>query len=213
MKDSDILQSLEAGPEIEITIKGSRFLGQAFPADTEDEAHALLNGVRKRYHDATHHCWAFRLGEPGDLHERYSDDGEPSGSAGVPILGSLQRAGAVRALVVVTRYFGGTKLGTGGLTRAYGESAREAVEAAPRRRLLRVRELEIRAAYELLGVVEGVLGRSGEFIQAIERAFEPDPVFRVSILSGQAESLRQALIEASAGKCRAETGRTSIVPG
>ncbi len=211
MSSGDILNSLAAGPEVEIGVKGSRFLGRAFPADTEEEARTALEVVRRRHHDATHHCWAFRLGDPGQLYERHSDDGEPSGSAGVPILGSLQRAGVVRAAVVVTRYFGGVKLGTGGLTRAYGEAARRAVEAAPRRVLLWVTELEIRGDYDQLGLIEGLLGRSGGAVREIRRDFAPDPVFEVAILRGSAGMLRDALVEASAGRVRVAPISSGIV--
>lgn len=202
MDSEDILSSLGAGPGIEVAVKGSRFLGRAFPADTEDEARNALDGVRRLHHDATHHCWACRLGEPGSLYERYSDDGEPSGSAGVPILGSLQRAGAVAALVVVTRYYGGVKLGTGGLIRAYAEAARGAVESAPRRVLMRVSCVEIRTEYDQLGIVEGILGRAGDVIREIRRSFDPDPVFEVVILRGSAGMLMDALTEATAGRVR-----------
>ncbi len=202
MSNEDILNSLSAGPEIEVVVKGSRFLGQAFPAESEEEAFEALGGIRRRHHDATHHCWAFRLCEFEDPHERHSDDGEPSGSAGAPILGSMRRASVVRALVIVTRYFGGVKLGTGGLTRAYGEAARCAVEAAPARVLLRVTDLEIRAEFDQLGVVEAILGRTGSAIREVQRAFEPNPVFRVAVLRGSAGELREALVEASAGRVR-----------
>ncbi len=200
MSNEDILSSLSAGPGVEVVVKGSRFLGQAFPADSEEEALEVLGGVRRRHHDATHHCWAFRLCEFEDPHERHSDDGEPSGSAGAPILGSLRRASVVRALVVVTRYFGGVKLGTGGLTRAYGEAARCAVDASPERVLLRVTDLEIRAEYAQLGVVETILARSGGAIREVQRVFEPNPLFRVAVLRGSTRALREELVHASAGR-------------
>lgn len=106
--------------------KGSKFIGVAIPVNTPEEIKIRLEQLRKRYHDARHHCYAYRLGaEPYDL--RYNDDGEPSGTAGKPILGQIQSLGLTNVLIVVIRYFGGVKLGTGGLVQAYRAAAKEAV--------------------------------------------------------------------------------------
>ena len=110
-------------------ISGSRFIADAAPAKSEEEARAFLEVVRSKYHDARHHCWAYRVGPRGEAW-RSSDDGEPSGSAGVPILKQLEGHDVTDLVVVVTRYFGGTKLGVGGLVRAYGSAAKEALEEA-----------------------------------------------------------------------------------
>ena len=126
--DPDRYLSLETGDEIESKVKGSRFLGQAFRADSEDEAGRRLAEVRRKYHDASHHVWALRTGPPEDCRERSDDDGEPSRTAGAPILAVLQGSGLHDALVIVTRWFGGTKLGPGGLIRAYSAAARAALE-------------------------------------------------------------------------------------
>lgn len=109
--------------------KGSRFMGDAFPADSPNDALEKLERVRSREHAATHHCWAYRIGHDG-AEFRYSDDGEPGGSAGLPIFREIEGRNLTDALVVVTRYYGGTKLGTGGLIRAYGEAAAMSLENA-----------------------------------------------------------------------------------
>ena len=109
----------------EVREKGSRFLGFLFPAADEEEAERLLGELREQYPGATHHCWAYRIGWPP--RERSSDDGEPSGTAGGPILSVLAGRGLSNALAVVVRWFGGTKLGKGGLARAYSGATREAV--------------------------------------------------------------------------------------
>ncbi len=106
----------------ELKVRNSRFIGTAIPVRSKDEATAELASLQKEFWDATHNCYAYRLA-PDGLSYRFSDDGEPSGSAGKPILFVLQQRGLVNTLVVVTRYFGGTKLGVGGLVRAYGEAA------------------------------------------------------------------------------------------
>ncbi|HBY18027.1 MAG: hypothetical protein XD77_1207 [Marinimicrobia bacterium 46_47] len=105
------------------TEKGSKFMGHAYPVTSADEAEMILKEIRKTYYDATHNCYAWRVGTEKDKLFRYSDDGEPSGTAGKPIFDMLDKYEVTNLLVVVTRYFGGTKLGTGGLVRAYSQSA------------------------------------------------------------------------------------------
>lgn len=107
--------------EDEFVEKRSRFIGYAAPVSTEAEAVAFVNSIRERHREATHNVYAYILRE-GQI-KRYSDDGEPQGTAGIPVLDVLQKAGIVDAVVVVTRYFGGTLLGAGGLVRAYTEGA------------------------------------------------------------------------------------------
>jgi len=109
--------------------KGSKFLAFAFPVSTEEEVKMQLDDLRKKYHDARHYCYAYRI-NPRNIYERANDDGEPRHSAGTPILGQLLSVGVVNALVVVVRYFGGTKLGVPGLINAYKTAARMALDAA-----------------------------------------------------------------------------------
>lgn len=109
--------------------KGSRFIALAYPVETEDEVREIISSVRRKYHDARHHCYAFRLGLDGSVW-RAGDDGEPSGTAGRPILGQIDSAGLSDVLVVVVRYFGGIKLGVPGLINAYRSAAADALAAA-----------------------------------------------------------------------------------
>ncbi|MBN3035677.1 MAG: YigZ family protein [Bacteroidales bacterium] len=104
--------------------RGSRFIGIAVPVSSGEEVKERLEAIKKQYHDATHHCYAYRLGPMGMVF-RYHDDGEPSGTAGRPIYGQICALGLTNIMVVVVRYFGGIKLGTGGLIRAYKTAARE----------------------------------------------------------------------------------------
>lgn len=119
---SDTYLQIVATQITEIKVKGSRFIGEALLVYDEAEASSALQAVRKRAYTATHHCSAYRLGQDGGL-QRYSDDGEPNGTAGQPILRQIDGRSLTNLLVVVTRYYGGTKLGTGGLSRAYGDAA------------------------------------------------------------------------------------------
>ena len=114
--------------ETELVEKRSRFLGRVWPVESEEEARARIEEIRKKHYDARHHCWCYRIREGGV--ERYSDDGEPQGTAGQPMLNVFQRKEVWNVCCIVTRYFGGTLLGAGGLVRAYTEGAAIAVRAA-----------------------------------------------------------------------------------
>lgn len=126
---TDAYKSIRRPAVAETKVRGSRFIGEAFPVGDEDEAALRIDEVKRREHAATHHCSAYRTGRDGDVF-RYDDDGEPGGTGGPPILRQIDSRELTDVLVVVTRYFGGTKLGTGGLARAYGEAADLALEAA-----------------------------------------------------------------------------------
>ena len=109
----------------DVEVKKSHFLCDLKNVHSEEEAKAFLDEIRHKYHDASHHCFAMRIGAPGTEYERFSDDGEPSGTAGKPMLGILKNESIYDVCAVVTRYFGGTLLGTGGLLRAYSDSLKE----------------------------------------------------------------------------------------
>ncbi|MBR0244979.1 MAG: YigZ family protein [Bacteroidales bacterium] len=126
MEAFDAYRSLAAPSEGLFKDNGSRFIALAYPVETEEEVKAIVASLRKEYHDARHHCYAYRLGYKGDIF-RASDDGEPAGSAGRPILGQIDSAGLSDVLVVVVRYFGGIKLGIPGLIRAYKTSTADAL--------------------------------------------------------------------------------------
>lgn len=177
--------------------KGSRHIGDAFPVASEAEAQAALQSVRAREHAATHHVWAWRLGVEGA--PRASDDGEPSGSAGLPTLREIEARELTDCLVVVTRYYGGTKLGTGGLARAYGEAAALALDAAPavtrivrRRVTLRFAFADTAPAMRLLDVFDAELA---------EQTYTADgTTLALDVRAGEAEALAAAFVEATAGR-------------
>ena len=125
----DTYKSIAAPSEGLFKDLGSRFIASAWPVETEEEVKAVVDSLKKKYHDARHHCYAYRLGLDG-ARFRANDDGEPSGSAGRPILGQIDSAGLSDVLVVVVRYFGGIKLGIPGLIRAYKSSTADALSAA-----------------------------------------------------------------------------------
>lgn len=120
---TDEFYTIQEPKESKIKIKGSSFIGNACPAESREQAEQFLAAIQKKYFDATHHCYAFITGFPQAPVFRYHDDGEPSGTAGKPIYQAITGRKLNNLIVVVTRYFGGTKLGTGGLARAYTDSA------------------------------------------------------------------------------------------
>ncbi len=136
---------IPSGPgEAEFSEKRSRFLGHVRPVESEEEARAFIAEMKRKYYDARHNCWCYSI---KDGPERYSDDGEPQGTAGIPMLEVLRRRELTNAVCVVTRYFGGVLLGAGGLLRAYTKSASDAVDAAGVSVVRRWRETEIVCSY------------------------------------------------------------------
>jgi uncharacterized YigZ family protein len=131
----------------ELTEKRSTFIGHVWPVETEEEARARIDEMKKKYHDARHNCWCYLL-KDGPV--RYSDDGEPQGTAGQPMLGVFQKEGVTNVCCVVTRYFGGILLGAGGLVRAYTQSAKDALDAAGISVVRRWVELAVDCPYSYL---------------------------------------------------------------
>lgn len=149
-------RTVEQFGQAEITIEKSIFIGYAKPVNDEAEALAFLQEIKKKHRDATHNVPAYVLGEHNDI-QRCNDDGEPSGTAGVPVLEVLKKENVRNVAVVVTRYFGGIKLGTGGLVRAYTKGAKIALEAA--RIITRVlyQVMVVSIDYTLLGALQNQL--------------------------------------------------------
>ncbi len=148
------------GGEDEITEKKSRFIAQVMPVNSEDEALAFLESVRKKHWNARHHCFAYVIGERNEL-TRCSDDGEPQGTAGKPILEVLTGADVHNAIIIVTRYFGGTLLGTGGLVRAYSQAAKAGLSASVVISKTHGLKLEIATDYTRLGKIQYLLTQRG----------------------------------------------------
>lgn len=181
----------------EIKVKGSRFFAEVIPVLEPAEAAAALDAVRRRFHDATHHCSAWRLGPGGDPF-RFDDDGEPSGSAGQPILRQIEGADLSDALVVVTRWFGGTKLGTGGLVRAYGEAAKAALAEVPvEERVLRV-SFRIDFAFEDTSPALHCLTRFD--VERGATLYDERTRMDVAVRSSQAIAFEAAWVEALRGR-------------
>lgn len=137
-----------------ITIKRSEFITNLIPVTSEQEIEEHLKNLRKKYYDATHNCYAYILGTNNEIKYKASDDGEPSRTAGVPILDSLQKNNLTNCLCVVTRYFGGIKLGAGGLVRAYSESASSAISLiTDLEEIIEKTKITITLSYDLTNIV------------------------------------------------------------
>lgn len=160
-------QTLRGPGEETSIIKKSRFIGYAQPAETEEEAVRFIEGIRKKHWDANHNCYAYQIGFNDEI-QKSNDAGEPAGTAGRPILEVIKKEELKNVVVVVTRYFGGTLLGTGGLIRAYGQTAGAALQAAGvvTRSLFQMVRVEI--DYTWLGRVENETLQGGYFIDHIE---------------------------------------------
>src|SRR5699024_9512952 len=144
---------------VEITIQQSRFIGYVKRVETEEDAQKFIQESKKKHHDATHNCSAYMIGEHDQI-QKANDDGEPSGTAGIPMLEVLKKQGLKDTAVVVTRYFGGIKLGAGGLIRAYGNTTSQAIQATGIVRRQLMQGFSITVDYALLGKLENVLRHS-----------------------------------------------------
>lgn len=196
MSDSyrTIAEALEHEPD---KTKGSRHIANVFPVKNQQEIDAHLAAVRARMGDANHHAFAWRLGR-GDNDFRYSDDGEPSGSAGKPILKHIDGQDLTDVLVVVTRYFGGTKLGTGGLVRAYGGAAQEALELADIVEVIPHATVRIRHSYEDSGALASVLNSFD--LQPTNSDYGTDVQVEVSVPQVRADEFARAVRDATAAR-------------
>lgn len=175
------MNGLSREAEITLEIKRSKFIGRSFRRAASATALEAVQNVRQAHRDADHHCWAYRVGVQGEQ-ARYNDDGEPQGTAGPPILQVLERKDVTNALIVVTRYFGGIKLGTGGLAHAYGEAAKLVLEESQPREIRRLTEVRVIVPHGLLVPLEKYVEKGrGEIL---EREFREHIVIRLRIPSG-----------------------------
>ena len=187
--------------EMESIVRGSRFRAWIGRAADPDEAGGALAARAAIGRDATHHCWAYRVWEGGRIEEAGFDAGEPGGTAGRPILGALQASELIQAVCVVSRWFGGVRLGTGGLVRAYADAARTAIEAAQEARaVLDARQevaFDVRFAYALSGAVQRVVSRfaaasvGSEYGEVVE--------LELRVPADHADAFERALADGTAG--------------
>jgi uncharacterized YigZ family protein len=192
----DSYRTIQRSSRAELKVLGSRFIARAEPVSGKSETEAVLERLRKEHHDATHHCYAYRLGPAGDQF-RANDDGEPSGSAGKPILAAIDHAELTDLVVVVIRYFGGTKLGVGGLVRAYGEAAAGALQAAEHVIRYSMETLSVDFPYGQVSNVMHVMAKTGA--RSRETTYDDEVHITIEIRKSKVAELKARLIEKTAG--------------
>ena len=197
---------IPTGPgEASFVEKRSEFLGHIRMVETEDEARSFIADMKKKYHDARHNCWCYII---KDGPERYSDDGEPQGTAGIPMLEVFRREGITNFVCVVTRYFGGILLGAGGLLRAYTKSAKDALDAAGVSVVRRWVEMDIPCSYAQAEKLKGeVLSLSGI---VTDMEYAANVVIKAMVPEEAVEELSARIFDVSAGSVRCVTGGESF---
>jgi len=181
-------------------VEGSIFIATAIPVDSEEEAKGSIREISGKFFDATHNCFAFRIKSAGGESERFSDAGEPRGTAGMPILSAIQSENLCNVLVVVTRYFGGVKLGTGGLSRAYRQSAQSALQRAEKVTRWITSEMTLSYPPNTTGKVNQIFTRYG--IRVKDQGYDDSPTARIEVRTSLLDKVKKALVEVTNGQVR-----------
>lgn len=200
METPDSYLTIKESAEAEIKIKGSKFIGRVFSSESEEDAVSVLETIRKKFYDATHHCFAYRVGLGGNIMFRYSDDGEPSGTAGKPIYDRLEGQNLSNLILIVTRYYGGTKLGTGGLTHAYSDASRLVLEKAGVLEKFITEQIPMVVQFSDYSVVERVINQSGGKI--IESDYSDIVKLTMEIRLSLMEQLKNSLVDVTSGRIK-----------
>ncbi len=195
-------RTVKAPSRIELVINKSRFIGQCYPVSSEAEALETLAALKKQYWDATHNCYAYSIGEKGAV-ARFSDDGEPGGTAGMPMMEALRGAGVTNVLCVVTRYFGGILLGTGGLVRAYSKACAEAIRSAGVVRMVPSDLVAFEVPYAQWSLLQA---EARKYAAALTPDYGEIIRCQAAVDAGQTTSFLQSVFDQSAGTL---TGRVT----
>ena len=193
----------------EFVEKRSRFISHLWRVETEAEARARIEETKKKYYDARHNCWCYLVKEGGVV--RYSDDGEPQGTAGQPMLNVFQRESVTNVCCVVTRYFGGILLGAGGLTRAYTKGAKDALDAAGICRMSLWTVWDVPCTYPLFERMKLEIAACGGVVR--DAAYGADITLRAAFPAGGAERFAPRLTELSAGRLEMAAAGEEFLPG
>jgi uncharacterized YigZ family protein len=205
MNSPAIIKNITKISEYKFKEKGSLFIGTAIPVFTEDEANEKLNGLRKKYYDATHNCYAYYL--TGDK-LKYSDDGEPSGTAGIRILNAIKHYELSDLIIVVTRYFGGTKLGVGPLGKAYFDCSLQTLAAANIISKRLHRKILIYYPFEFSNLVHRMISKYSAKIE--ETIFEPMPMIQIIVPEDMTENIRKDIQSGSNQKIKVEETDSTV---
>lgn len=198
-------KTIQTGGQSEISVKKSRFIANVSHVDTQEEAIAYIEKIKKQNYDAKHHCFAFSVGIDQPT-PRFSDDGEPSGTAGKPILEVIEGQDLHNLVIVVTRYFGGTLLGTGGLVRAYTDAAKEGLLASDIIKKIRATQTTITTNYNDIGKLQYLLGT--ENIPIISSDYTDVVTLNLLIPVDRVTEIKNKIIETTAARATIEEGDT-----
>ena len=193
MLEPDAYMTIASSGVSQIKIKGSKFIGHAVPVTAVDKATEFISRISKQFFDATHNGTAYKIGVRKNVEFRYNDDGEPGSTAGLPIYQAIENRKMTNVVVVVTRYFGGTKLGKGGLVRAYGECASATLDAAAPQKIFIYNKFELQFAYTRMGEIS-------HFIKSVdgkirESNFTTDINLLVAVRESRCANFHTRLIE------------------
>ena len=181
--------------ESEFTEKRSRFISHLWRVETEAEARARIEETKKKYYDARHNCWCYILKEGNVV--RYSDDGEPQGTAGQPMLQVVLHSGIGEVAAVVTRYFGGIKLGTGGLVRAYQGCVSDTLKELPVKKFIEMKAFRVRISMAYIGVLKRLLGQVGA--ETLEENYSAEADFLVNVPIKEEKRFAASLVSLTSG--------------
>ena len=199
MKYPSKIRIVESFNEFQIKDKGSLFTGQIYPVESEAEVSEILNSVKKRFYDATHHCFAFKL---VDGKVKYSDDGEPSGTAGVRILNAIEHDSLFNQLIIVIRYFGGTKLGVGPLGKAYYNAANGVINSSEIKEKSLHQKISIESDFSQVSNIYHILNQNNAKIEKEE--YSDKVRFEVHSLPSKINAICKFLIEISQNQVKIE---------
>ncbi len=204
----DLYYTIKNEASAELRVKGSRFIGYAGLVRDSKEAEAFIQKISKKNHDATHNCYGYRLGRCDDSSFRYYDDGEPSGTAGKPILSAIDGRVLSYTICVVSRYFGGTKLGTGGLSRAYHQCAADVLERAGIRKVYYTKIYRIICSYEFTGRVMSLIDEFG--CRVVGTHYSNEMELEVEVRCSLAEKFTYELKERCCGNISIMKSKESV---
>ncbi|MBU4485611.1 MAG: YigZ family protein [Candidatus Delongbacteria bacterium] len=201
--EKELYTTIKKNAEKEIEkVKGSRFIGRLIKATDRENAEAELEMIRKKYYNATHNCFAYTVGMNDQIIIRSSDDGEPSGTAGKPILTVIEGSGLSNVLLVVTRYYGGTNLGTGGLIKAYTGAAKEVIEAAEKEIIEIKKNISFSYCYDMTNLAMNIINKYEGMVVSTE--FHDFPRVKISINKGYETDFKNEIFDRSNGAIKVE---------
>jgi len=198
-----VYKTLLKNATAEIEEKKSRFIANVKPVQSEEEALEFIKDLKSKYWDATHNVYAYYIVNDSVI-QKFSDDGEPSGTAGLPVLEAIKKSGIQNVVVVVTRYFGGTLLGAAGLVRAYGKCAKAGIDEASIVQKILCFQVAVTAGYQLLGKLQSTMLSEGYYIENVK--YEKDVEFSVYVPVDRLESFNYLIYDITNAKAVLETG-------